>query len=645
MRFQAAIKANFETPLKFKLEKSRDILFKYWGFNSFRPLQEDIADSVIYGYDTFALLPTGGGKSICFQVPGLAREGITLVISPLIALMQDQVQNLQKKGIRACAIHSNLKKRDIDILLDNAVFGAYDFLYLSPERVQTRLFVERFKKMSVGLIVVDEAHCISEWGHDFRPAYREIIDLRAHHPDVPIIALTATATKKVQDDICSNLGLSNPKKFEANFERKNLHYQCYSVENKLQSILQQCLDRPNETGIVYCQTRRSVKEVARVLHNNKLPVGIYHGGMSAEDRSTMLNEWLKNSRRIMVATNAFGMGIDKPDVRYVLHHEMPNNLEAYFQEAGRAGRDGSNAEAIAYYEPHDLQKLTDDFEDRFPSIQTIQRVYRAMCYHIQLSIGSGKDETYNIDISSIANHFDISERSIYFALKALEKGGELVFSEGVFQKTKLKMAIGSTELYSLQIAQEHLAPLLKILVRSYPGIFQLFFEIHEQEICKRLKIGQSELHQQLKTLEKMGVIDISWATSSPTVTFLSNRKPDDQLPLSKQDYQIHKDTAQVRLQATLDYMSKEKCRSVQLLEYFGQTAHACGNCDHCLAASERRSAKELKLAITQNLVQPKSTQELMKITRLHQKKLWDLLQELMLEEQVLERAGRFFLKK
>lgn len=624
------------------MEKSREILKNIWGFNSFRPLQEDIVDNVIYGHDTLALLPTGGGKSICFQVPGMAREGITIVISPLIALMQDQVKNLEKKGIRAKALFSGISYRELDIILDNARFGGIDFLYVSPERIQSKLFVERFKLMDVGLIVVDEAHCIAEWGHDFRPPYKEISKLREFHPTVPIIAVTATATKEVQKEIIESLKLKNVTTFQSSFLRSNLSYEVYPTQNKVNEILSFCKNHKNDTGIIYCQTRKSVKELAKLLHASQYPVGIYHGGMTSEDRKLMLDSWMSGSLKIMVATNAFGMGIDKPDVRYVLHYEFPNNLEAYFQEAGRAGRDEKEAKAIVFWEEIDIKILSDRIESQFPPIESIKMTYRALCNYLKIAIGSGENETYHFEIKDLTSKFQLNPTETYQSLKLLEINNDLVFTEGVFHPTKIRIAIGNKELYSFQIKYEKLAPLISILSRSYPGIFNDFFEVNEQEISKRLKINSIELNKQLEQLEKFGVLDISWKSSLPTVTFLHQRLPDDYLKISAETYHNRKEKANFRLQAAINYLIKPTCRLVQLLTYFDQPVEKCGKCDVCQSENQTHfNIQTLNQEILKFLSEPKEFDEILTHFKINSKTLIESLQHLLLEQKIKEADGVF----
>ena len=624
------------------MDKSREIVKKYWGFDRFRPMQEEIVDTVIYGHDTLALLPTGGGKSLCFQVPGIAREGITLVISPLIALMQDQVANLQSKGIRAKSIISGMSHREMDITLDNARFGGLDFLYTSPERIQSKLFMERFKGMNVGLIVVDEAHCISEWGHDFRPAFKEIYKLREIHPDVPIIALTATATDKVRADILKQLQLKSPKIFEASFERSNLSYETQESENKLVAIVNYCKSHDDLCGIVYCQTRKSVKDVARILQANRISVGVYHGGMTKEDRERMLKDWLTDKIKVMVSTNAFGMGIDKPDVRFVLHYEFPPTLEAYFQEAGRAGRDGKESRAIVFWEKQDLTTLQERIKQQFPEITTIKTTYRAVCNFLKIAIGSGKDESYPFEIAKLCSAFQLNPLQAYNSLKILEMNNDLVFSEGVFHPTKVKYAIGNKELYNFQIQHSKFLGLTTLLSRSYAGIFEQYFEIHEKEFCTRLAINAMELENQLKQLEKYGVLDISWKSSLPTVTLTHERLPDDYLSISAEVYTYRKQNAEQKLEKALQFIELPICRSVQLLKYFGQESEPCGKCDVCKNNSKTTyRTKELKDILLPFLQNMQTLEDCIAKTNASSEQVKNALKELILEEKIEAFDGKF----
>jgi ATP-dependent DNA helicase RecQ len=617
------------------MSKSLEILRKYWGFDRFRPSQEPIVQDVINGFDTLALLPTGGGKSICFQVPGLAREGMTLVISPLIALMQDQVQNLKQRGIRAACIVSGMSFREIDLILDNARFGGLDFLYTSPERIQSRMFIERFKLMNVGLIVVDEAHCISEWGHDFRPSFLKIKSLREYHPSTPVIALTATATNRVREDILVQLELKNVKIHESSFERNNLTYTTYNTENKLNTIIKYCLSHSNVTGIIYCQTRKSVKDVTRSLINSGIQAAAFHGGLNNQDRKQLLDLWLKDNIRVIVATNAFGMGIDKPDVRYVLHYEFPSSLEAYFQEAGRAGRDRNPAKAIALWNEKDIQLLQKNLNDQFPPLDTIKHCYRAMCSFLKIAIGSGKDETYPLDLRSFTSAYDLDASATYHSLKLLEMNETISFSENFFNPTKVKFIVGNKELYNFQIAHQKFLPLTTILSRSYPGIFDLFFEIHEKELCQRLKINDSQLKQFLKELESYGIVDITWSTDLPTVTLLHERLPDDYLSISPEIYAKRKQHSQEKLTAAIDFLTKDNCRSQALLTYFGQTGKTCGVCDICKSKEEQtidpNSAKE---EIVSYLTEPKTLEDCVSHFQLSTAFVRNLLKSLLLEERI-----------
>ncbi|MFN5415417.1 MAG: ATP-dependent DNA helicase RecQ [Flavobacteriia bacterium] len=626
------------------MQQGKEILKRIWGYDDFRPMQEDIVDAAIYGNDVLALLPTGGGKSICFQVPGIAREGLCLVISPLIALMQDQVETLQKKGIRAKAITSGMSYREIDITLDNARFGGLDFLYTSPERLQTRMFKERFKLMQIALIVVDEAHCISEWGHDFRPPYRQIAELRTVHPEVPIIALTATATDRVKEDIVEQLQLKKPKIFEADFSRPNISYEVYPVENKLNEIKKTIDKFQGTTGIIYCQKRKSVKELAQYLISSGYKVGIYHGGLDKNTREQMMKAWLKDEVRIMIATNAFGMGIDKPDVRFVIHYEFPNNPEAYFQEAGRAGRDGKESRTFVFYEDRDLKEMDDLIKDLFPPIPTVKKTYRALCNYLKIAIGSGEGESYPLEIKSFCAQFKLDILETFKSLKILEMNGDILFSESFFHPTKVKFSVGNTALYSFQVRNEKTTPLTTLLARSYPGIFDQFHEINEAEFCKRLIISTKELESQLKFLEKNGILDIDWKTDLPIVTLIHERLPDDYLKLSPEIYQHRKDIAENRWEAMHKFLTTKVCRAQNLIAYFGQEVQKCGKCDVCLHDSKANfTFQEIVEILRTELTEAKTLSELIeKFDFLKKEEIKSVLNWMLLEEQIQSDGKKYF---
>jgi len=624
------------------VKKSIEILAKYWGFESFRPMQEEIVDDAINGHDVLALLPTGGGKSICFQVPGLAREGITIVISPLIALMQDQVLNLEKAGIRAKSITSGMTYRDIDITLDNARFGGLDFLYTSPERLQTPLFIERFKRMQVGLIVVDEAHCISEWGHDFRPSFTKISSLREIHPNVPFLALTATANDRVRADIIDKLQLHQTKIHEASFERKNLTYSVYKTETKIASIIDYC-KKTLEVGIVYCQTRKSVKEVAKILIANGVNCGVYHGGMNAEERSQMLNFWLSERIKIIVATNAFGMGIDKPNVRFVLHFEIPPSPEAYFQEAGRGGRDGKESIAIAYYSSNDGPQLLEQIEKKYPEREVVLHCYRALCNHLKIAIGSGKDESYPIDLKIISKQFNIEYAVLYNAIKLLETNGNLLLSDGFYNPSKIKFTVDNRDLYNFQISHEKYYPITSLLTRSYAGIFDVYQIIQEPEICKRLKISEQEFKKQVEEIQKFGILDVTWRTNLPLLTFVMERLPEGDFSLKHEIYLSRKNTALDKAKYIVDFCEGENCRAQLLIKYFGQETKECGKCDACIAKSKNKKINEKELI--ELLQKPTNVQEVKGYFNNDEDEVNAMLRKLVKEERIQYNNGNYSAEK
>ena len=624
---------------------ANEILQKYWGHSSFRPLQEEIVRDVINGQDCLALLPTGGGKSICFQVPGIIREGITIVISPLIALMQDQVQSLKKNGLKATAITSVMSYREIDVALDNAVFQGIDFLYVSPERLQTTLFIERLKKMKVGLLVVDEAHCISEWGHDFRPSYTKIKELKQYIPNTPIIALTATATEKVRIDIIHQLQLKKPRIHEASFERTNVSYEIYPVENKINSIIHFCQSHLELTGIIYCNTRKNVKELMATLLSKEISCTIYHGGLQHNERKIALDEWMNGSKKIMIATNAFGMGIDKPDVRFVLHRDFPENLEAYFQEAGRVGRDGKFSRAISYMENQDIEQLVNSFHLKFPAPNIVTNIYKSIYSFLKIAIGSGKDETYPIDLLRFCKTYHYELITVYNSLKLLELNDNLSFSEAFFKPTNVKFTIGNLELYNFQLQHEKFIPLITLLSRNHAGIFDAFKVINEAKICGSLKITNKELSNQINALEKYGMLEINRQTSLPTLTFLHERLPDDYVKLSFAIYGERKENALIKLEAVKKFIHSENCRSIELLSYFGQKIKACGHCDNCLKSKSSQDEQDLYNELLIILVAPKSFLELRTLFPFDNEKLKLTLRILQHEEKITLKQSLFSLKE
>jgi len=622
-------------------------LQRFWKYGQFRPLQEDIVDAAIYGKDVLALLPTGGGKSVCFQVPGLAREGVCIVISPLIALMEDQVLQLQKRGIRAKALTGAMSYREIDITLDNVRFGGVEFLYVSPERLQSRLFVERFKLMKVGLIVVDEAHCISEWGHDFRPPYREISKLREYHPEVPVMAVTATATPEVKKDIIEQLQLRQPELFEASFVRENISYEVYQVPNKYRAIQRILSYFPDQTGIIYCQKRKSVKQVAQHFLSLGINVGIYHGGMDAKSRSHMLESWLNDKFRIMVATNAFGMGIDKPDVRFVAHYEFPNNPEALFQEAGRAGRDGLPSRTFVFYNNTEFTEMEEQIRKQFPPVETIKSTYQLICNFLKVAIGAGKGEAYPFDIRKFVDTYKLDYLDVYNSIKFLELNNYFSFSDSVYHPTKVKLIVNNSTLYGFQLQNETMVKITTYLTRSFPGIFDEYMDIQEGILLKRLGISADELERQLKFLEQHGIIDISWKTDLPLVFFTEERLPNDNLRIEDHLYRIRKEVVRKRWEKMKGYLTETAiCRSQYLIGYFGQKVEPCGKCDICLHAKKTFDSSAARTAILKLSEHGVPVEDIYINFEIQDRdKVIQLIQQLMREEILIEENNLLKRKK
>ena len=560
-----------------------DILKKYWGFESFRSPQDQIIDSILNDRDTLALMPTGGGKSICFQVPALHLEGITLVISPLIALMTDQIENLKKRGVPAACLISGMSYRELDQTLENAVNGQYKLLYLSPERLKTELFRERMKRMKVDLLAVDEAHCISQWGFDFRPAYREISALRDALPHVPVLALTATATPRVVEDIMQQLSFREKHVVRKSFRRDNLVYRVIHSQRKWSEALK-LLRETTGSAIVYMRSRKQTAEIAKWLGQNQLNATWYHAGLDASERRERQRKWLGNEIKIMVSTNAFGMGVDKPDVSLVIHLDLPDSLEAYFQEAGRAGRNGDSAESVILIGPSDEKELTRRYLDSFPDIKYIRLVYQALANHLQLAIGSGELQTYDIDIPEFCREYELSPMMCYQALQIMEREGLISLSDGLGQSSRIKLSVDRTTLYDFQLRNPGLDIFIKTLTRSYGGLEIEYTPIDEGLLSNRMRIPAARVRETLRHLQKQGILEYSERSDKSRITLLQAREKVSGLRISDDNLKLRYKDRKHRIESVLYYVNEQDtCRSILLLRYFGEESQAsCGSCDVCL---------------------------------------------------------------
>jgi len=580
------------------------LLLKHWGFSSFRPLQEEIIQSVLDGKDTLALLPTGGGKSLCFQVPALAREGICLVVSPLIALMKDQVDNLKKRGIPAAAIHSGMHPDEIRIVLDNCCYGKTKLLYVSPERLTTDKMREALKRMKVNLLAVDEAHCVSQWGYDFRPPYLQIAGIRHLIPDTPVLALTATATPNVVKDIQRRLEFRKELVFQKSFERKNLTYLVLKEEDKLKRLVK-IVSKVKGTGIVYVRNRRHTKEIAEYLQKNNISADFYHAGLDPATRDRRQSAWINEEKRIIVSTNAFGMGIDKPNVRVVVHLDLPDSLEAYFQEAGRAGRDEKRAYAVLLYETADVLDSRHNLVLSYPELKTIRDVYQALGNYFQLPVGMGKDLPFDFDLAAFAEQYQFQPVIVFNCLKFLEKEGFVMLTEGIHHPSKVFIKAKKEELYRFQVEHEAFDHFIKTMLRSYSGILSDFIIFHESELARRSNLSLEKTVSNLVHLAKLQILDYLPQTDKPQVIYMQERLDTRDLTISPENYKDRRHDAEQRLENIIGYAgSTNKCRSQALLAYFGEcNTKRCGTCDVCIERN-KLSLNEMEFDNIVDLIKP-----------------------------------------
>ena len=581
------------------------LLKKHWGFDQFRGLQEDIILSILNKNDTLGLMPTGSGKSICFQIPSLVLGGTTLVISPLIALMNDQVQNLKKKGFSAISISAAMHYNEIDVAMNNAALGHVQFVYISPERLQNENFRQKLSYLPINLIAVDEAHCISQWGYDFRPSYLKIAELRSYFQDVNIIALTASATKVVADDIQNQLAFKNQKVFRQSFVRNDLRYVVQYEENKI-IRLQKLISNIGGSGIIYVRNRKKTEDLALFLKKNKISSLAYHAGLKFEDRQNIQDQWIENKIQVIVATNAFGMGIDKPDVKFVVHLDLPESLEAYFQEAGRAGRDGKFAYSTIFYTKADQQRLLDNFKFAFPDLDYIKQTYQAICNYFQIAVGSGQGFSVEFDIDKLCNSYNLLPLLVYNSIKFLEKENYISYLDGGYEPSKIMFLSSKEELYLFQIRFPKYELLIKTLLRSYGGLFENYGNIKEKDLAFRTKTNVQLVKENLEYLDKQQILSFIPQSSLPKLFFNQDRINGKYLEFNPNNYYHLKQRYSERIQSVIDYTENDKlCRQVQLLMYFNEIDYSnCGHCDVCINNRQKDLEKikqQIILVLTHNL--------------------------------------------
>ena len=623
-----------------------EILKQYWGYPSFRPLQEDIINAVLEKRDTLALLPTGGGKSICFQVPALILDGICVVVTPLISLMKDQVDQLQKKGIKAVAIYSGMSRREIDITLDNCVYGDFKFLYVSPERLKTEIFIERARQMKISILAIDEAHCISQWGYDFRPPYLEIASFKNEMAIDRVIALTATATKEVKEDIAEKLELKDPQVFQKSFARDNLSYSAFRLEGKEQKMVD-ILNNVPGSSIVYVRSRKGTKEISNLLNRHQISSDYYHAGLSGRERSEKQTAWINNGTRVMVATNAFGMGIDKSDVRTVIHLDLPDSLEAYYQEAGRAGRDERKAYAVALFRVQDIDELKDRTERSIVSLEQIKRTYQALANFYKMAIGSHALSSFPFNYEQFVNTYNLPIVETYAALRKLGDEGLIQMTEGFYEHSKLTFLLEKGEVYKFQVANPKLDPIIKTLLRLYGGeVFGNYTKIKERDIGSLLKTDKVQVRKWLKFLNDSEVIDYQPSLDSATITFLTPRLDPEKLPIDATQIEWRKKLAIEKAAAVIDYVQSSECRTQIFQRYFDEeTSLTCGICDNDLEKRKQLKPHQIPVDQVEEVLEaPRNITELRALMSDYtQDEIIEALRILIEDKKVVERAGKFSL--
>lgn len=579
-----------------------NILKKYWGYEEFKLNQEEIISSVLSDNDTIGLMPTGGGKSICYQVPALIKKGVCIVISPLISLMIDQVEDLQRRGIAAKYICSGMSKGEIEVILNNCLYSKIKLLYISPERISSETFISHFKKMKVSFIVVDEAHCLSQWGYDFRPSYMKIIDIRDYHPDIPLLALTASATEEVLVDISSKLMKSPFRFFTSSFERNNLIYAAYYEydNNKIAKIIK-ILERIEGSGIIYVRSRNKATIINALLNNHNVSSMAYHAGMTMAERNHNQNYWIENKTRVIVATTAFGMGINKPDVRFIIHYDIPQSIENYFQEVGRAGRDGQKSYCVLLYNDNDKKELISFTRNRYPELDSIKKIYNAIGNYCNVPILTGKDRRFDWDILEFSHTYNYQPYIVANAIKIMENSQLFSVVENLNTFSKVKIICSKPNLYNFISQHPSYEPLLITLIRLYPFIMIDFVNINERDISKLIYETEDSIHKSLMTLEKYEILYFDQKSKNPQILFLENRLPDSNFSLSQETYHRMKEINIKKANQIINYIESDQCRQEYLLKYFSINSISCNKCDNCLTKRAKTNRKSIEEKIIESL--------------------------------------------